>query len=137
MLVPAGVLVLLALGSIAVDSAIAFGAQRELTNQAAAAVNDALTLSLTDAELQKGADAQIDESFVENYVRARLTGAQDFGLVVEASDIEVQADAATGTVVVVAEGTAPYIFSKALPGANDAATVRATAEAELQRSDAG
>jgi Flp pilus assembly protein TadG len=43
LLVPAGVLVLLALAGIAVDSAVVLLAQRELTSAAAAAANDAAT----------------------------------------------------------------------------------------------
>ena len=42
LLVPAGVMVLLVLATIAVDAAAAFLAQRELANAAAAAANDAV-----------------------------------------------------------------------------------------------
>ena len=54
MLAPAGLLVLMLLGGLAVDSAIALGAQRELENRIVGAVNDATVLSLTPDELQRG-----------------------------------------------------------------------------------
>lgn len=54
LLVPAGVLVLIILGAISVDFAIAFSRQRELSSLAAAVANDAATAALSDERFYRG-----------------------------------------------------------------------------------
>src|SRR5690606_36454066 len=54
MLMPAAVLIVLALGSLAVDRAVVFGAQRDLINTAQAAANDAVTLGIDVDQVRAG-----------------------------------------------------------------------------------
>ena len=78
MLVPAGVLVLVILGAIAVDSAIAFLAQRELTGAAAAAANDAAAAAISDQTFYSGQPSarpgavEIDDEAARRVVQAAL-----------------------------------------------------------------
>lgn len=129
MLVPAGVLVLMVLASISADSAVAFLAKRELQNQAAAAVNDAATAGISSSDLQLGLAARPDPALVEQIVHTKLDGYQVAGMVVDASGVDVTVD--DRTVHVQVEGTVPYIFARAVPGARDDVRVRASARAEL------
>lgn len=78
-LVPAGFFILLILGSIAVDSAIAFEARRELDSAVEAAANDAITLAIpTDGRpggLQAGKNLRPDPERVTALVNERLGGS--------------------------------------------------------------
>lgn len=130
MLVPAGVLVLVILAGIAVDSALAFATQRELTNQAAAIANDATTVTLSPSELQRGDQARPDPSEVDRYVRARLGGFEANGCAVAPGDIETEVQGPFVTVR--AACRVPYVFSPAVPGAEGSTVVRASVTSELR-----
>lgn len=130
MLVPAGFLVLLILGAIAVDSAIVFLAQRELTNQVAAVANDAAAITLSAQDLQGGRSARPSRSAVRALAHQRLDGYEVAGLVVSGS--AVSADVNEDVVTVGVEGDVPLLFARALPGARSRQHVKATATAQLQ-----
>lgn len=130
MLVPAGMLVILILGAIAVDSAAAFMAQRELINQAAAIANDAVTRAIPAEGLQAGASASPDPAVVDRMVRESLVGRRIGGGTVRAEDIDVQVE---GQVVRIrASEDVPKVFATAVPGAPRSARVRATVSAEVR-----
>ncbi len=131
MLAPAGLLVLMLLGGLAVDSAIALGAQRELENRIVGAVNDATVLSLTPDELQRGPNAEMSPALVQRVVVERVASAAGNRLVVAPQDVVVETDLSTASVTVTAQGSAPYIFAEAIPGRGDRATVRSQVTAQL------
>jgi Flp pilus assembly protein TadG len=130
MLVPAGVLVLVVLAAIAVDSAIAFMAQREMINRASAAASDAATVAITDAGLQQGFDARPDASEVRRVVNERLVGQTVAGYTVAASDVATSVSDDVVTVEVT--GEVPYIFAPAVPGADRYADIAAVGSAQLR-----
>ena len=127
MLVPAGILVLLVLGAIAVDSAVVFLAQRDLANRTAAAANDIAGAAVDDSafyegggriELREGpADAFTDLVFSAD---RRPGGFDDWS-----------ADAVTNgrTVTVRAVAEVHLVFAPAVPGASSTATVEARSTA--------
>ena len=77
LLFPAGVLVVLLLGAIAVDASIAFLGQREIANAVAAAANDAATASLSDAAFYGSGDIALDQARATDLAEARVRGALD------------------------------------------------------------
>ena len=127
MLMPAGVLIVLLLGSIAVDFSIVFMAERELLSAATAAANDAATIAVDEDLLRTTGRFQLVAAEVEQAVEQSLA-AQSNRLLDEATwDVEI----VDGEVQVTIVGRAPYVFAKAIPGAPDHAEVTATARAEV------
>lgn len=130
MLVPAGILVLVALAAIAVDSSIAFMAQREMINYASGAANDAATVAIPEHELQLGRDARPDANRVDEIVKSRVVGRTVGGYEIKPDDVTTSVNDDTVTVTV--KGVIPYVFAPAIPGARDHADVNANASAQLQ-----
>ena len=131
MLVPAGVQVLVILGSIAVDFAIVFLAQRELTGAAAAAANDAATGAISEQTFyggsQRGRAGTIE---IDDEAAGRVAGAaleQQAPRGVRVTRLSVQAPGAQ--VCVTLDGEVDYLFARALPGAAHSTTVRGRATA--------
>ena len=131
MLVPAGVLVLVVLGSIAVDFAIVFLAQRELAGAAAAAANDAATAAISEGTFYGGArgggsgNIEIDDQAAGRVAEAALEQQAPRG--VRVTRLSVQAPGRQ--VCVIVEGQVDYLFARALPGAAHGTTVRGRATA--------
>lgn len=118
MLVPAGVLVLFILGSIAVDASIAFLAQRELTSAAAAAANDAAGAAVSDEAFYRvggGAPGQIvlNQREAADLADDALRKREVRGV----SDVEQDVQVSLDQVCVTITGRVEYIFAKAIPGA--------------------
>lgn len=116
MLVPAAVLVLVILGSLAVDTAVTFMGQRELAGAAAAAANDAAGAALSDESFYRSQpgeggvviDADRARRVAEQAVRARAPrGVNLTGMDVRASG---------GQICVVLRGRVDRLFGKAIPG---------------------
>lgn len=128
MLVPAGVLVLFVLGAIAVDFAVAFQAQRELSAAAAALANDVATVALAEDELYAGV-VQVDEQAAEDVVRESLGRPAHQGV----TDVESSVRALDDQVCVTLTGRVAYVFSRAVPGAPREASVRGRAVATAVR----
>ena len=123
LLMPAAVLVVLVLGAIAVDAAVAFLAERELAGAAAAAANDAATAGLDEVALRQGAAYRLDPSLVEAAVAASLDAQ---GLPPGTSvSIAVEGDEVRVTLAAEAD----LVFSPSIPGAPDTVAVSATASA--------
>ncbi len=138
MLVPAAVLVLMILGAIAVDSAVAFMAQRELANAAAAAANDAAGAALSDQSFYGGGGEgsgtiTVDQRSARQVVTRALRARSPRGLTVDG--IEVAASA--GQVCVSLRGRVDYLFAKAIPGAAHQAMVEGRATASAVEGPAG
>ena len=82
LLVPAGILIVILLGAIVVDTAVVFLAEREAEAAAAAAANDLATLALDEELLRRTGEYEIDpttlptlESVIGQTVRERLSKA--------------------------------------------------------------
>ena len=124
MLMPAGVLIVLVLASIAVDMALVQLRQRQAYDLAAAAANDAVTAGADPAALRRG-EYRLDPDAAESIV-ATAVGASDLAASLAAPpDVDVTDD---GLVVTVSL-TADYVFAGVIPGAPDGTTVTATATA--------
>ena len=137
LLIPAAVLVLVILGAIAVDSAVVFLGQRELSNGADAAANDAAT-ALSDASFyQAGGTIVIDPRQALAVVQASLAARDMTGVTLDGPPVVTVAR--DGTQVCVAlSGTVDRIFGPAIPGVARAVHVHARAAATAVRdSDTG
>lgn len=135
MLVPASVLVLVVLGALAVDAAMAFLGQRALTNAAAAAANDAAALALSDAAFYGDAGGPLvldggraTRAAADAVAHARLRGVQ-------VVDRRVAVDGAHVCVHLV--GRVRYLFSPVVPGVPRSATVHGRAVATAVRGGPG
>jgi hypothetical protein len=129
MLVPAAVLVLVILGSLAVDTAVTFMGQRELASAAAAAANDAAGAALSDESFYRREagqpavvlDPDLARRLVDQAVRARAPRGVDLtGMDVRASG---------GQICVVLHGRVDRLFGKAIPGVPGQTAVEARATA--------
>ena len=125
MLVPAGVLVLVVLGAIAVDSAVAFLGQREASNAAAAAANDAAGAAVSDAAFYRGGSVVLDPARAREAAQAAVAARAVRGLVVDAVDVRVDGPGVCVTV----RGRVPYVFARSVPFTPGAAVVRGEAGA--------
>lgn len=137
MLVPAAVLVLFVLGSIAVDSSLAFMGQRELTSAAAAAANDAAGAALSDDAFYVGGGAsgqvRLDQQAAEEVARIALERRAPQGVTDVVQHVMVSGD----QVCVVVTGRVDYIFAKAIPGAPRSRVVTGQAVATAVQGRAG
>lgn len=141
LLVPAAVLVLMILGAIAVDFAIAFLGQRELSGLAAAAANDAATAAISEQRFYRGTsgagadagDIVIDQAAAQRLAQEAVSQRAPRGV----RDIVVRVFATGSQVCVALRGNVEYVFAKAVPGASRSATVRGTAVATAVEGDAG
>ena len=125
MLMPAAVLVVLVLGAIAVDLSAVHLAERELLDLASSMANDAVTAGLPP-EAIRGGSHRLDEGRVRDAL-VRTLDAQGHG-----DEVVVALDVGTGapaTLTVTLRRPVEHLFAKAIPGADDTTTVRATATA--------
>lgn len=125
MLMPAAVLIVVILGALSLDRAIAFGTQRDLVATAQAAANDAASGGIDIDALRSDGEVVLDPERVGTQVAAVATAA----------DGTVQATWAIegDTVVVHLERQVRYVFTPAVPGGPDGVLVEATARADLRR----
>lgn len=125
MLMPAGVLVVLLLGAIALDLSLVFLRQRQASSVATDVANDLATEALDVEAFRGGGDFRLDPRRAEE-LGAGLVAASDLGPDVVEVEVTVTGPEAVEVTVVVA---VEYIFAKAIPGASDGTTVTATASA--------
>ena len=127
MLMPAAVLVLAVLGGLAVDVAHVYLAERELSNAAAAAANDAATQALDLDLFYESGEIRLHEG------RARAVAVRSLaakGLDRFAAQVEsVRVSPDGRSIIVEISGRSPHLFAKALPGREDGTNVSASAEA--------
>ena len=133
LLVPAAVLIVVVLGSLAVDSAIVFTAQRQLADAAAAAANDAVTAGLTEEAFYRCEGVRLNPERVREVVVASLD-ARAADIVDAVHSVSTGQDT-TGapTVTVHVAGTVTPLFAPALPGQGMTRTVEARAVASAVR----
>jgi hypothetical protein len=140
LLFPAGILVVLVLAAMAVDSSIAFLGERELSSAVTAAANDAATKALSETAFYRGGAVELSDAEVaqvaEERVRASVDSGRYHGLQVTAS---VQRPTGVGcrwTLRIEATATVRYLFAAALPGGPDEARVGAVATSQPLREGA-
>jgi hypothetical protein len=133
LLFPAAILITMALAAMAVDSAVAFLAQRELVNATAAAANDAATEALSDQSFYQGNRIELSSSAVEAVAVDRVFRLVDqrrhHSLAVQAEAVPPAGAGCSWTVRVVATSTVDEVFGKAMPGSRGVADVRAQSTA--------
>jgi Flp pilus assembly protein TadG len=133
MLMPAAVLVFVVLGAIAVDFAVAFLGERQVSNAAASAANDAAGAALDPDRFYADGAIRLDPAAAARVSRSSVTAAGLDHL----RDVDVQVGVAADApeVTVTVEAWVPYLFAKALPGGPDGVTVEASATATAEEGD--
>ena len=111
-LVPVGFLVLIILGAIAVDSGVAFLAQRQLSDALTAAANDASGAAVSEPSFYQGGQVVIDPARAAQVVCQDVAAQADHDLHAVRLEMAVGGDAVRlrGTAVVDA------VFGAVLPG---------------------
>jgi hypothetical protein len=131
LLFPVGVLAVLVLAAVAVDSAIAFLGERELAGAVAAAANDAATDALSEGAFYGRGTVELDDSEVarvaEERVRTSLSAGRYRDLAVQAWVIRPAGASCSWSLRVEASATVGYVFATAIPGAPGQVTVDAGA----------
>jgi hypothetical protein len=134
MLVPAGVLVLMVLGAIAVDSAVAFLGQRQLADAVSSAANDAATAAVVDRAFYGRGSIQLDPQRA-GQVACETVRAQADGRL---ENLAVQVGVTGRSVTVRASASVEEVFGHALPGSHwRTVSATATARAEAHAGDSG
>jgi hypothetical protein len=124
MLMPACVLVVVVLASIAVDMAMVHLRQREALDLAASAANDAVAAGADPALLRSGTFG-LDPGRVQATVERTVAASSLAPHLVGRPRVRLAGD----TVEVTLDVEADYLFTGAMPGTPDATTVHATASA--------
>ena len=126
---PAAVLVVLVLGSIAVDMTIVHLGEREAVTAAQAAADDAVTWGVDDAALYGSGTYRLDRERVVEAVHTSLANHELSGRL---TDLHVVVNGATVSVTVELE--VDYVFAPIIPHAPHHTRVQATASASaIQR----
>jgi Flp pilus assembly protein TadG len=133
MLMPAAVLVFVVLGAIAVDFAVAFLGEREVSNAAAAAANDVAGAALDRDRLYAEGALRLDPVEADRIGRSAVaaSGLDDL----DGVDVRVVVSRSTPEVTVTVSARVRYVFAKALPGGPDGTTVQASATAVAEEGD--
>lgn len=126
MLMPAAVLIFIVLGAICVDFAVVFLAQRELSNAAAAAANDAATRALDLSAFYEDGTISLVASEAHRVAATSVSSKQLGHLSVAPPVVRVGAG---GQVTVHLSAEVASIFARAIPGAPQRTSVSATAVA--------
>lgn len=126
MLVPAGFLVMVILGSIAVDSGAAYLAQRQLANALTAAADDAATAALANSSFYGTGALVIDPTKAATVVCKAVASQGDADL----RNVRLSLAVAGAEIAVRAKASVPAVFGRLVPGLSTypvEAVVRATA----------
>ena len=141
LLFPAALMIMLTLAAITVDSAIAFLAQRQLMNAAAAAANDAATQAISDRAFYEADRIELSASAVESVAVDRVLqlvdAARHHGLTVTAEAAPPAGPGCSWTVRVSASSRVDELFGKAMPGSSGQVAVYAQSTASPRQSDGG
>jgi hypothetical protein len=111
-LVPAGFLVLMLLGAIAVDSGATYLGQQQLQASVEAAANDAAGAALSNSAFYQHGSVQIDPSAAARVVCQDITGQQDSRL----DAVTIGVDVVGRTIFVDAHAEVPAVFGRLVPG---------------------
>ena len=130
LLFPVGVLAVLVLAAVAVDSAIAFLGEREIAGAVAAAANDAATDALSEDAFYGRGTVELDDGEVarvaEERVRTSIGGGRYRNVAVRAEVIR-SSGGCEWSLRVEASATVGYLFARVVPGAADHVEVDAEA----------
>ena len=129
-LMPVAALIFIVLGSLAVDSAIAYLGEREVGNLASAVANDAATQGIDVEHYYATGELVIVPERVQavaDAARARNEGGHLLGLQIETEVV------GTDRVVVRVRAAVRSLFARALPSGLEEREVDASAEATAQR----
>jgi hypothetical protein len=124
MLVPAAVLIVLVMASIAVDMALVQLRQRQAHDLASGAANDAVTAAADQGALRSG-EYRVDAEAARRVVAQVVASSELAPEVVGTPEVRVTGDGVEVELALYAD----HIFAGVVPGAPDGATVRATATA--------
>lgn len=134
-----GLLAVVALAAVAVDSSIAFMGERELSSAVAAAANDAATEAVSNRAFYGRGNVELDDGEVERIAVDRVRGSVDAGkyrgLTVQARVVRPPGGGCAWSLRVEASATVRYVFAPALPGGPDEAHVDAAATASPFQED--
>lgn len=125
-LVPAGFLVLIVLGALAVDSASAYRAHQQLRDALAAAANDAVSAAVDNPAFYSSGAVSLDPGAVAATVCRSVEGQ---GLA-DLHGLHLAVTVSGRSVRVVGRATVDAVFGRALPGLSDR-PVSASADATL------
>jgi hypothetical protein len=127
MLMPAGVLIVMVLGAIAVDLSLAFQAERAVAGAAHAAANDAAAAAVDAVAFYGDGTVRIDAERAADVARTSVVLRRDQHL----DDLEVTVSILDDgiTVRVTVSASVRTIFSRAVPGGPDRTRVEASATA--------
>jgi hypothetical protein len=128
LLVPAGILIVLLLGSIAVDLSLVHLNRQEAADAAAAAADDTVTAALDQETLRASGEYVIDERQARE-VTADVLDARGLATKVSAADVAVEGDTVTVTLTMPVR----YVFARGVPGARHGTTVTVMASASVRR----
>jgi Flp pilus assembly protein TadG len=123
-LMPAGVLVVLILASIAVDMSVVHLRKRQALDLAASAANDAATGGVDPADLRAGA-FRLDPATARQVVLRTVAASELAPYLAAEPAVTVTAAGVEVTLAVEAD----YVFAGVVPGAPDGSVVTATATA--------
>lgn len=129
-LMPAAVLVFIVLGSLAVDSAVAYLGEREVSNLAASVANDAATEGIDLPRFYASGEVVLDPVRVQAVAEQALSanaGRHLQGLTIETDVVGVD------RVLVRVRARVRSLFARALPNGYEDREVGATAEATAER----
>jgi uncharacterized membrane protein len=124
MLVPAGLLIVLIMASIAVDMSLVQLRQRQAHDLAAGAANDAVTAAADQSDLRSG-DYRVDPEAAAAVVEQVVAASELAPDVVGSPTVRVTPDGVEVEISLYAD----YIFAGVVPGSPEGLTVTATASA--------
>lgn len=141
LLFPAAVLVVVVLAAMAVDTSIAFLAQRELANATEAAANDAASQAVADRAFYQSGRVELAAAAVADVAETRVRQLVDAG---RHHSLSVRADArppagpgCAWTVRVEASSRVDHLFARALPVAGGDVAVHAVSVAGPRQGSGG
>ncbi len=109
---PAGVLVVILLGALCVDSAVAYLGQQQLRSALVAAANDSAAAALQDSSFYRRGAVRVDPAAAARTVCADLAAQADSDL----HGIRVWMSAGGNTVRLEGAATVDAVFGRAIPG---------------------
>lgn len=130
-LMPAGVLIVVLLGTLAVDSSILFLGERELSDLTAAAANDAATAALDADSFYTCGRLMVDEAEARAVAVAVTAARASDAVDVRSLDVSVRNDRSPPEVTVSASGTVRLVFAPTVAAAGRRVAARSTAVPEI------
>jgi hypothetical protein len=141
-LVPAVVLVVLLLSSLALDSALVYLGQRRLEHAADAAANDAAAAALDRTPFEAGTALDPDLAITIDPAKASIlvskyvaqAGRDGLEVTSVVTRVELDPEGHQARLVVEVEGSMRVVFGDALPGGADRRAIRARSVVDLSEA---